>query len=160
MAGLVEQVRTNVSKSCITAKIKKKGCSVSLNGAPAPRLIVDFDRPGSPLSSDQERCDYLFIAEDSSDAVWVCPIELKRGGLSASKVVAQLQAGVQVAEQIVPQNTPAKFRPVAVIGGGIHKAEIAELKLKNNRVSFREISESVRLIRRGVELREAIGASN
>ena len=35
MAGLVEQVRTNVSKSCITARnIKKEGCSVSLNGAP------------------------------------------------------------------------------------------------------------------------------
>ena len=147
MVGLVEQVRTKVNQSCLAKTIKKEGCSISLNGAPASRLIVDFDKNGSPLSSDQVRCDYLFIAEDSSNAGWVCPVELKSGGLSASEVVGQLQAGAQVAEQIVPQNTPAKFRPVAAIGDGIHIAEINALKRKSNRVSFHKVSEHVRLIR-------------
>ncbi len=156
MAGLVEQVRTKVNQSCLAKYIKKEGCSVSLNGAPKPRLIVDFDKIGSPLELNQVRCDYLFIAEDSSNAGWVCPVELKSGGLSASEVVGQLQAGTQLAEQIVPQNTPAKFRPVAASGSDRHKAERAKLRLRSNRVSFRGVSELVRLIRCGKKLTEAI----
>ena len=135
MVGLVTQVRTKVNQSCLARNIQKEGCSVSLNGAPKPRLIVDFDKIGSPLGLNQVRCDYLFIAEDSSNAGWVCPMELKRGGLSASEIVAQLRAGAQVAEQIVPQNIPAEFQPVAI--GRMHIAERAELRRKSNKVSFR-----------------------
>ena len=159
MTGLVEQVRTKVNKTCIiTTRIKKEGCSVSLSGAPDSRLIVDFDKNGSLLGMDEVRCDYLFIAEDSSDAVWVCPMELKRGGLRASEVVGQLKAGAQVAEHVVPQNTRAKFRPVAAFGGGIHRAELDELKRKSNKVSFRGVSESVRLIECGEKLTKGLRA--
>ena len=157
MAGLVEQVRTKINKTCIiTARIKKEGCSVSLSGAPAPRLIVDFDKNGSPLGMDEVRCDYLFIAEDSSDADWVCPMELKRGGLRASEVISQLKAGTLIAEQIVPRNARAKFRPIAAFGGGIHRAELYELKRKSNKVSFRGVSESVRLIECGEKLTKGL----
>ena len=159
MAGLVEQARTKVNKTCIiTTRIKKEGCSVSLSGAPAPRVIVDFDRRGSPVAMDQVHCDYLLIAEDPSGAGWVCPMELKRGELRASEVVAQLQSGAQVAEHIVPQNTLVKFRPVAAFGGGIHRAEIDALKRKSNKVSFQRVSEYVRLIKCGEKLTKGLSA--
>ena len=156
MVGLVEQVRAKVSKSCMTTRTRKEGCSVSLSDAPGPHLIVDFDKAGSPLVIDQLRCDYLFIAEESSDACWVCPMELKRGRVRASEVVGQLQAGAQVAEHIVPQHAQAKLRPVAAFGAGIHRAEINALKKNSNKVLFRGISESVRLIRCGKKLTEGL----
>ncbi len=157
MDGLLKCVLTKVNESCIVkARINKEGCRVSLRDAPAPRLIVDFDKNGSPLGSDQVRCDYLFIAEDSSGVGWVCPMELKRGRFHTSKVVRQLQAGAQVAEQIVPQNTLTKFRPVAAFGRGINIAERDALKRKSAMISFRGSLEPVRLIKCGDKLTEGL----
>ena len=52
----------------MVGRLRKEGCKVSLNDAPEPRLIVDFDKPGSPLGQNQTRCDYLFVA-DSGECV-------------------------------------------------------------------------------------------
>ena len=50
MNGLVAMVRNKVHESCLTnGRIRKSGCSANLNGAPQPRLIIDFDRPGAPI---------------------------------------------------------------------------------------------------------------
>ena len=63
MSGLVQRVRARVDDRCIATRIRKQGCSVSLDGAPAPRVIVDFDKLGSPLGPSDQRCDYLFVAD-------------------------------------------------------------------------------------------------
>ena len=65
MTTILERVRLALSPGClIRHRLKKDGCKVLLTNAPNPRLIVDFDKPGSPLSQDTTRCDYLVIAED------------------------------------------------------------------------------------------------
>ena len=120
--GLVETVRAGLDdgRCLVGGGLEKEGCRVSLDGAPQRRLIVDFDKPGSPRDPDETRCDYLFIAEDDAeddakrdakrDAArtdgnatpegWVVPLELKRGRLHARKVARQLQAGAAVAERL------------------------------------------------------------
>lgn len=146
MRGLVEIVQEKVESTCVTSgRLRKKGCTVSLKGTPQPRLIIDFDKPGSPLSKKTTRCDYLLIAEDAGNRDWVAPLELKKGRLDASKAAKQLKAGAKIAEKLVPDSISVNFRPVAAVGGS--KAERVELRATKNRVWFRGTSETIRLIK-------------
>ena len=112
---------------------------MSLAAAPKPHLIVDFDKPGSPLGPHETRCDYLFVAK--GDIGLVAPLELKRGRLHAREVVGQLQAGASADEKLVPPEEPVKLRPV-VASSGRSKAE----KAKGNRIRFHGRLEPVRLM--------------
>ena len=153
MSGLVDAVRAKVSPKCLARKCSRDGCGVSLTDAPEPRLIIDFDKPCSPLGRQATRCDYLFIAESVARSGWIAPLELKKGGLDASEVVKQLQAGARAAEKLVPPKKPVKFRPVAAFSGGIHKAERNKLRGK---VRFHGHTELIRLIRCNAPLVQAL----
>lgn len=151
MTNLVDTVRGMVKKTClISGRLKKEGCSVSLKDAPRRRLIVDFDKPGSPLGASETRCDYLFVADKHGSTGWVLTIELKRGRLDASEAVEQLRAGARVAEQLVPRPIKVNFRPVAASGG--NKAERAELRNRRNMIRFHGQAEYVRLLKCGDRL--------
>lgn len=152
MTGLVSEVSARVSPDCLTQRCRRPGCSVSLKGAPSPRLIIDFDKPGSPLGQSDTRCDFLFIAEDNDESGWVAPLELKSGSVDASQAIKQLRAGARVAEEIVPQNAKVNFRPVLACKG-IPKAERTALKSK---VRFRRQTEALRLIKCGALLKQAL----
>ena len=159
MTGLVDTVRGKVQNTClISGRLKKEGCSVFLKDAPRRRLIVDFDKPGSPLHEKETRCDYLLLAEDADFSGWVVPIELKKGRLDASKAAKQLKAGAKIAEKLVPDSISVNFRPVAAVGGS--KAERVELRAKKNRVWFHGTSEIIRLIKCGERLIDAFKESD
>ena len=154
MKGLVETVRGKVESTCVINRgLRKEGCVVSLRDAPKPRLIIDFDKPGSPLGKHQTRCDYLFVAEVPNKLGWVVPLELKKGRLDASGVVGQLKAGASAAEELVPDTVTVNFRPVVASGG--NKAERAELRLVRNKVRFHGTAEYVRLLKCGDKLIDA-----
>ena len=151
MTGLVDTVRGKVENACVkSGGLRKEGCSLSLQDAPQSRLIIDFDKPGSPLRWRQTRCDYLFVAEVPGKPGWVVPLELKKGRLDASKAVEQLKAGASVAEKLVPDTLTVNFRPVVASGG--NKAERAELRAGRNKVRFRGSVEYVRLLKCGDKL--------
>ena len=152
MKGTVGTVREKLDQRClINSGLNKDGCMVSMQGAPRTRLIVDFDKPGSPLRQNQTRCDYLLVAEGSDGRCWVAPLELKRGRLRTDEVVRQLQAAASAAELFVPSNEPVRFRPVAA-SGSRHKAEINKLKSKDSKVRFHGHDETVRLMSCGARL--------
>lgn len=153
MTGLVETVRGKVENTCVkSGGLRKEGCTVSLQGAPRPRLIIDFDKPGFPLERQEIRCDYLFVAEVSAKPAWLALLELKRGKMDASEVVGQLKAGARAAEQLLPNTMPVNFRPIAACGGGMTKSERKELRAKRNKVPFHGTAEAVRLIKCGGKL--------
>ncbi len=149
MTGLVDSVRGKLDERCLVSRLKKNGCKVKLKGAPAPRAIIDLDKPGSPLGQSRTRCDYLFVAE-VEDEWWVAPLELKKGQLHANEAIRQLQAGAIIADQLVPPEEPVKLHPVAV-SGGMHKAERNTLRSKG-RVRFRGRTELIRLMSCGDSL--------
>ena len=151
MTGLVDAVREKVSPKCLSRKCNRPGCRVPLNDAPNPRLIIDFDKSGSPLGERATRCDFLFIAEEDDESAWVAPLELK-GRLDVSRAVQQLQAGARAAEGLIPQNAKVNFRPVVAFKG-IPKAERTALKSK---VRFHEQTEALRLIKCGAPLIQAL----
>ena len=65
--SLVKRVRDKLDTRCLVdGRLTKKGCKVSMTGVTEPRLVVDFDKPGSPRRPDRPLCDYLFIAEDEN----------------------------------------------------------------------------------------------
>ncbi len=156
MTGLVGRVRNALDPKCIVKrKLNKKGCAVSLQDAPKTRLVVDFDKPGSPLSPSVVRCDYLVVAEGEQAHSWVAVLELKRGKLHAGEVVRQLRAGASAAEKLVPQDETFMFRPIAA-SGNKHKHDRKELRKQGNRIRFHGTNEAVRLISCGGKLVETL----
>ncbi len=135
--------------------LSKDGCTVPLTDAPKQRLIVDLDKPESPLNQNQTRCDYLFFANGNGADCWFAPLELKRGSLPASEVVRQLQAGATVAEQLVADNDPVRFRPI-VASGSINKHQRNILRYKKSKIHFHNHIEAVRLIKCGTSLSKAL----
>ena len=148
MTHFVNNVRKALNSGCIVNKLRKEGCKVSLAGAPAPNLIVDFDKPGSPLRSSSKRCDYLFIAKGKDNFGLVAPLELMKGRLDAAKVVGQLQEGASAAERLTSPSEPIRLRPIAVTGGTTPKAEREKLK-QQKRIRLHRCVEAVRLLKCG-----------
>lgn len=153
MSRLVETVQEQVDQNClITGRLRKEGCSVSLRGIPKSRLIIDFDKPRSPLGPRQVRCDYLFFADDIDSSGWVVPLELKNGELKANAALQQLKAGARVAEQLIRNHMTVNFRPVIACGSGIRKSERDKLKGDDSKVKFHGTLEHIRLIKCGSAL--------
>lgn len=149
MTELVASVRDQVARGCVVSRRRKEGCSVSLQGAPAIRLIIDCDKPGGPLQQNETRCDYLFFGQDSGQADWVVALELKGRAMDASVVIGQLQAGARAAERPVPPDSSVTFRPIVASKGG-RKTE--RRAMREGRVRFRGVSEPVRMVRCGAQL--------
>lgn len=151
--GLVEAVRNKANHKCFELrKCRKSGCGISLEGMPSSRLIIDFDKPCSPLGKKEKRCDYLLVAEDDSKGL-VAPLELKSGGYKAGEVLEQLRAGTRAAENLVPEKMKVRFRPVLVFGKAPHKNERDKLK-RTGKVNFRGDTQFIRLVKCGGNLAE------
>lgn len=158
MTDLVEIVRSKIKEKCIAKRCKKDGCSVSLKCVPKQHLIIDFDKPGSPLGQGDKRCDYLFVANEPTNRAWLAPLELKKSKVDAKEVVEQLKAGADIAKKLVPGNVEVNFRPI-VVHRGIRKAERDKLKKESSKIRFRDLKESVRLINCGGKLNKELSTS-
>lgn len=150
MTGLVAEVGPSIDARCIVKRgLSKEGCTVVMTGMPRERLVIDFDKPGSPLQQDTTRCDYLCIAEADNGDDWIVPLELKKGGFKATVIAQQLQAGANVADKLVAAAATFRFRAVA-FSGSVRKAE--RLSLKRQSVQFRGHREEIRRTRCGGRL--------
>ena len=157
MTGLAEAVRRKIEASCIEAgPLRRKDCEISLEDAPEPRVVIDFDKPGSPLGKSQKRCEYLFVADRDGGGGWVVPMEFKSSRMNVSRVAEQLQAGARIAERLVPRQNPISFRPVAVIYESVNKKQRRDLKEAGNAVRYRGRSEPVRVLQCGSLLTEVL----
>lgn len=159
--GLVDTVREQLPKSCFSQYLDKDGCSVSLRNAPRPRLIVDFDKHGSPLGPNEKRCDYLLVADPPGETGCVVTLEFKGGSgtykfpKTVEKVVGQLRAGACAAEKLIPEDAPpVNFFPVAVFSAS--KFQRKELKSLSSKVQFRGSCNEVRLLTCGDPLAKAL----
>ncbi len=157
MTNLVKRVSKSINKSCcVKSPLSKDGCDIKMTGVPTPKLIIDFDKCGSPLPSDQTRCDYFLIAEDQKNQFnWVALLELKSGRLNSSKVIKQLRAGAVFVEKVVPNNETIKFVPI-VVSSGIHKIERRKLKEKSNAIKLHGQKRYIRQIQCGSKLMTAL----
>ena len=138
MCELVKDLKKLIPSECHARKCTKEGCNVPLRDAPSPYLLVDMDCRTLDIPADSGRCDFLFVGcESTRGADWVVPLELKSGSPDATDIVKQLQAGAQFAQDRIPAQHESTFRPVAVYGGKLHRAESDKLKSKRSRIPFR-----------------------
>ncbi len=156
MTGLIEVVTAELDKNCMVSSMKKNGCKVSLEGAPEPRRIVDFDKPGLPLGEGETRCDYLFFANGERCAGWIAPLELKKGSLDANEVAKQLQAGAKFAEKCVSRKQNVTFRPIVALAGSTRKIQIKKLREDKNKVRFHSHVEAIRRMKCGTPLKNVL----
>ncbi len=154
---MMESVRGKVDARCLRKQCRAGKCSISLKGVSRQFVLIHMDSPGSPPSQHETRCDYLFIGslDNTDESPWTVPIELKSGGISASGVAMQLQAGTDVADQIIPHGASTKFTPV-VASGRLSKIEQRRLRNTSNKVRFRGKSEIIQRIRCGDPLKRVL----
>ncbi|MCY4372482.1 MAG: hypothetical protein OXC31_01840 [Spirochaetaceae bacterium] len=155
MNGFADAVRSRLAPSCLVDdadSIDKGKCGASLAEAPHPRVIVDLDETGSPLSPTNVKCDFLFFA----DPGLIVPIEVKDSEPNVTKATKQLQAGAKAAEELAPSGVAVTFRAVLVSKSlRTHKRN----ELRGAAVKFRNQRERVRRLACGDSLTEAIGSS-
>lgn len=154
---MMESVREKLDARCQRKQCRAGKCSISLKGISRQFVLIHMDSPGSPPSQHETRCDYLYIGylDDKDGSPWTVPIELKSGGISASEAARQLQAGADVADQIIPHNAGTKFTPV-VASGRISKIEQRRLRNTSNKVRFRGRSVIVQRTRCGTSLAQLL----
>ncbi len=153
---LPDLVRKSTDRRChADGKLRKEGCTVKLDNAPAPRLAIDLDKPGAPLGSHEKRCDYLLFATDGQSKDLIVALELKNGPLDAKKVINQLQAGACAAKALVPKGCAIRFWPVAVFRGS-RKHERDKLRNPKNKIEFLGRRETVRSLTCGGSLMDVL----
>lgn len=145
MADIVKTLSGQLPVECQATKCSGSGCSLKLNNLPKPYVLINMDCKELKLTTDN-RCDYLFISIKKRQCL-VVPIELKSGGLDASKVIKQLQAGSDFAASIIPEyyDVEVQFTPIVAYGGRAQSREIK--KLKGQLISFRQIEAQIKLTR-------------
>lgn len=154
MTNIIDHVRRMVNESCKNGdEIQKGECSVSLENAPRPYAVIDFDDENAPISRRQRRCDYLFVANGEEN--WTIPVELKATGLNPNKVARQLSAGARAAAKIVPGRINSKFVLVAVVKTA-NKQQLKDLRDPDKMIQFHGQSEYIRVIYCGDSLTEAM----
>ena len=126
-----------------------------MSGIGRIRVIVDMDCKTLDLRNFRSRCDCIFVGYHE-EADWVAPVELKRGGVEASQVSKQVQAGATFAEEkILYSGVKVRFRPI-VAYGRVHRNQTLELKKKRHWVKFQNKSYEIMLIRKGKPLADAL----
>ena len=143
--GPIEVLKDRLDERCLVARFSRnKNCKPPLKGVPARRVIVSFDGKWSPFKSDEKRCDYLVVAEDSGGPTWVAPVELKSDD-AETHAIRQLRAGARMAARLVPKGFATVFRPILAYGGGAHRMELIQLRAA--RISFHGKQEPIRMIK-------------
>ncbi len=114
MPDIIDAIKAALPAGCQAPQCRKGSCSLSMKDAPTNRVLIDLDSDDAPVRRNQERCDYIFVAQANDTRV--AALELKGGKLDASEVVRQLRAGARLAERIVPADAPVRFAAIAVHG--------------------------------------------
>ena len=154
--NLSEKIQSNLRTKCIVNKMERQGCILCLRGTPKPYLFIDLDLPGSPLSANDTRCDYLAFVDSIGEMPYVAPVEFK--STWRGKIVKQLQAGANEAERQVPSQVRCRFRPIGVIKH-FPKGGRKDIRKSVSCVLFRDRSEVIRIATCGDKFVEILQAS-
>ena len=133
--------------------VKKDGASFDLQGVPTPCIVIDCDKP--PIDQHATRCDYIFAADGK--AAYLAPIEMTSGRKKASVAVSQLQAGADIAAEIIVEARVSSFSPVLVGRLRETRRDVKGLrKIQRERIRFRGRRYPIGSLRSGGRLKDAL----
>lgn len=112
---VLDMLRSKVGDDNLVRSCSAEGCRVDMSGVPSPRVIVDADRAWPAHGIEGGRCDrVLFVIDGVPGRLVAVPIELKSGGVDASKAAQQLQTGADFVHRFVPSAARLKCRPILI----------------------------------------------
>ena len=169
MGSVVAAVKSQVDQACLLVdkkQLKSGECYLLITGAPKPHLVINFDKPESPLGANDEKPDFLFLSDKGGKDKkgqgglgLLVPIELSAGrSKSAQHIKNQLQAGVDWSQKVIPEQSQLQLIPIYC--GPIDNLEKAEIKKAQFRVVFRGQKETALLRRCGSKLTDALKAAS
>lgn len=152
-----KKVREGTDERCQVATCCDSGCSLSMESAPEPFVLISLEHKAAPVDPDESRCDFLFVGggKDNSSE-WVAPVELTKSPPRASKFLPQLRTGASVAESLIPRDAKVRFRPIAVHGRELHRVERLKFLDPCNHVEFHCRKTPVKLVRCGSTITDAL----
>lgn len=132
-----QKIREGTDERCHAEACCDCGCSLSMENAPETFVLLGLERDGTPVDPDESRCDFLFVGGGRDNSFeWVAPIELTKSPPRASKFLPQLRTGASVAERFIPRDANVRFRPIAVHGRELHRAEREKFLDPCNHIEF------------------------
>ena len=142
-------IADGICQGC-SRSFSKGGASFTLENAPSPHLLIDLDI--IPCIEHKTRCDYIFIADDSTSNIgWVVPIEMSSSPRKKPEEIRrQLQAGAQLAEQVIPRSLSLGFKPVFV--GKNREART----VRSKEVKFHDARVAIEMIPNGQSITKAL----
>lgn len=152
----VEAVRKPTHDSCQVTACSDSGCSLSMEDAPEPRVLINLEHETAPVDPKRPHCDFLFVGGDDQNGEWVSPIELTTGAAKVSKFLPQLRGGAEIADNLIPKGSKVRFRPITVSGKGLSRFERDNLVKRVNHIVFRSVSTSMKHRRCGSPLIETL----
>ena len=152
----VRTVRERTDQRCHATACREPGCSLSLQRAPEPSVLLNLEHETAPVEANAPRCDYLFVGGDEREEEWVAPVELTASAARVSKFLPQLRAGAEIASQLLPRNLQVRFRPIAAYGGELRRSERDNFLKRSNHIVFRNKPTPIRLVRCGSPLTKAL----
>lgn len=153
--SIAEFINQVVDSKCITRQCRQGSCSVVMpRGRHKDWALIDMDSSNAPIQRNARRCDYIFFGKIEDEEEWIIPIELKEGSADISQVSLQLQAGSDIANDILKSKVGFRFLPV-LASGRLGKLEKIELKKEKNKVRFRNIKVIITRIKCHTSLADA-----
>ena len=147
MSEVLNEIRAKAGAANLSTSCSRDGCQVYLTDVPSSRVIVDIDKV-FPDSSD-EQGDYVLFCMDGKNTLVTAPMELKSGGVDASKARAQLQQAATYAADLVKKDSKPKptCHPILVYGGRIHPKQ--RKTLNRSKIRFHGRSLTIKTARCG-----------
>ena len=136
MMSIVDAVATTVESICtVSGDLIKGDCAIVVNLPPKKRIALDFDHPKSPLTSNEVRCDFLFVSE-SEGVGYVVPLELSTNpNKDIDQALRQLQAGACYAQSKIRTGEGICFIP-SLVTETLRKFPRKLLKRSDKKVQF------------------------
>ena len=154
MTNLIDQIEGKLPNGCLANRLRKSGCTVKLDGAPASSIKIDMDKCEPLVKQTETRCDYIFIGVGND--VFLVPLEVKPTP-NATKIVNQLQAGADIADcRIIPPNEKVQFQPVVAHRKKFGKQENLILRHENSKIHFRGERIQIERLKCGAPLTNAV----
>ena len=154
MTNLIDQIERKLPNGCLANRLRKSGCTVKLDGAPASSIKIDMDKCEPLVKKTETRCDYIFIGVGKD--VFFVPLEVKPTP-DVTKIVNQLQAGADIADRrIIPQNKNVQFQPVVAHRKRFGKQENLILRHEKSKIHFRRVRVQINRLKCGAPLTNAV----
>ncbi len=103
---------------------------------PSARVVLDVDRAFPTDRARTNQCDFvLFYIDTTQNRLVGVPMELKKGSVNASEVIAQLQEGARIVDNHTPHDVEMDLVFLLVHGAGMHRSQ--RNRLRTARIRFR-----------------------